>query len=478
MFSVANRFNQEMNSTQNPFKQRVLLILGVAAYVALFQWMYENYLYPNWDYYGFHYNPPPWPYLALSWIFSVTPGFWMPVELQRPSELAYWVLYLTVFIPSMFVPLYMGLDAPDEISLLMLTLYVGLAIIGSCYLLPLSRVRPPRISSALFWKAFACVLVALAVWLIVVSWNHIQFLSFNDIYDLRDLQSESSEGTLVNYAFMLLTGALNPFLMAYGLFFNRKWVWVAGVLGQLLVYGVGGTKGSILSIVFVLGFYALLKSGRHSFALRLTYGTFALAAGLCLSYIAAGYDPAPLDLHWVVLFVVLMRTLSVNGMLTGWYYNFFQTNPHTYFSHVRGLNWFLHYPYQRSVALEIGSVYIGPNDADPTAHFWATDGIGGLGLPGILLMSLFCAGVFWVLDSASRRHDPRLAALVTTYAAYNIANISIFTSLFSGGLGLLILLLYLMPPQRAQDHAGPLAANRQIVLVPLIPKASPIAQSP
>jgi hypothetical protein len=219
------------------------------------------------------------------------------------------------------------------------------------------------------------------------------------------------------------------------------------------VYAVGGTKGSILSTLFIPAFYLLFKAGRQPFALKVTFGTFVLAGGLCLSYVLAGYEPAALQVHWIVLFVVLMRTLSSNAMMTAWYYNFFQSNPHTYFSHVRGINWFVHYPYQKSVAMEVGSVFMGANDPDPTAHFWATDGIGGLGLPGVLLISVFCAVVFWVLDSASRKHDPRLAALVTTYAAYNIANISIFTTLFSGGLALLILLLYLMPAEPASHSA-------------------------
>ncbi len=469
-----SRTNQNATSIFYPIRRRILLISGVAAYVALFQWMYEYYLYPTWDYYGFHYNPPPASYLALGWIFSVTPSFWMPVELRRPSQLAYCVLYLTVFIPSMFVPLYQGLDAPGEISLLMLALYVGFAIIGACHFLPLFRLRPPRVSFRLFWKSFACVGAVLALWLIAASWNHIQFLSFNDIYDLRDIQSEASEGTLVNYPFMLLTGALNPFLLAFGHFFKRKAFVAAGVLGQLLVYGVGGTKGSILSILFVPGFYALLRNGHRWFSLKVVFGALALAGGLCLSFAFAGYDPAPLELHWLILFVVLMRTLSVNGMLTGWYYNYFQTNPHTYFSHVHGVNWFVQYPYQKTVALEIGSVYIGANDADPTAHFWATDGIGGLGLSGILLVSLLCAAVFWVLDSVSAKHDPRLAALMTTYAAYNIANISIFTSLFSGGLALLILLLFVMPASGAAEpveaaHRG----RRETFLLPSATKALP-----
>src|SRR6266852_9322580 len=75
-------------SRREPFHQRMLLVFGVIGYVALFQWMYENYLYPNWDYAGFHYYPPPAIYLALGWLLSATPSLWMPMRLTRPSQYA------------------------------------------------------------------------------------------------------------------------------------------------------------------------------------------------------------------------------------------------------------------------------------------------------------------------------------------------------------------------------------------------------
>jgi hypothetical protein len=450
---------------QASFRQRLLLVFGVLCYVALFQWMYEYYLYPTWDYFGFHYEPPPWPYLALAWTLSVAPSLWMPMKLERPSQLAYWVLFMAVFVPSIFVPLYVGLDTPQEVSMLMLALFAGFALMGCCYRVPLLRTPLTSISSRSFWKWFGGVTAALALWMLVVFRHHLQILSFNDIYDLRSVQNDVSEGTLVNYAFMLLTGAFNPFLMGCGLFYRRKWLLLAGVLGQLLIYSVGGTKGSILSIAFISGFYALFRLGRQPFALKLVFGTLALVGGLCVSFALAGYDVAPLQLHSVVLFVVLMRTFSSNGLMTAWYFNFFQNNPHTFYSHVKGINWFIHFPYDRTAALEIGSVFMGSPDADPTAHFWAIDGIGAMGLSGILLISIFCAVVFWVLDSASQRHDPRLAALVTCYAAYNIANISLFTSLFSGGLAVLILGLYLMPPKAAgwNEFARPASKTQSLL---------------
>ncbi len=436
-------FENTLSEKAGHYRLRLLLVGGIFAYVACFEWMYENYLYPMWGYLGFDYNPPARVYLALAWILSVTPSLWMPIKLSRPSQLSYWVLYIAVIIPSMFVPLYLGLDSPIDVTRLILALFVGFAITGSSYLLPLFRIHPWRVPRKLFWRSVACVATCLALWMAMVFRHHLQIVSFFDVYGLRDAANDVAEGSNVNYAFMLLTGAVNPFLMGCGLYYRRKWFFVAGALGQLLVYSVGGTKGSILSVAFIFGFYLLLKTRTSSFGLKMTFVPLALIFGMCLSYVWEHCDPGPLQS--IVLFVVLIRVLSINGLLTAQYYSFFQSNPLTYFSHIKGVNWFVHYPYQYSVGQEIGLATSGTTSLDATAHFWATDGIGGLGLPGVLLVSILCALVFWMLDSLTRRHDPRLIALVTTYAAYNLANISIFTTLLSGGLALLMMTLYLMP---------------------------------
>lgn len=424
-------------------KKRLLLLLSIVGYVAFFQWMYVNYLYPFWGYFGFDYNPPGRGYIVLAWFLSVIPSLWMPADLSRPSQLAYWVLYVAVTIPSMFVPLYVGLNPPNEIVYLLLALFAGLAIAGSSYLLPLFQIRPPRVSPRLFWLSVGCLTAGLSLWMIIVFRHHLQIVSFQDVYEVRNAANDVGEGTQVDYAFTLLTGAMYPFLMGWGLYRKHRWVFLTGALGQVLVYSIEGTKGSVSSILFVLVFYFLLRAGRKGFALKMAWAALAFVAVLCFSLVLAGYDPGPL--HTTLLFVVLMRTLSVNGLLTAQYYKFFQHNPLTYFSHIKGVNWILAYPYKYAIGQEIGLAYVGSTNLDATAHFWATDGIGGLGLPGVLLMSFLCAGVFWILDSASQKHDPRLAALVTTYAAFELANISLFTSLCSGGLALMILLLYLMP---------------------------------
>jgi len=446
-------------------RQRLLLISAIAAYVTCFQWMYINYLYPNWAYFGFDYYAPNVRYLILAWMLSLLPSLWMPIELTRPSQLAYWVLYIVTYIPSMFVPFYTNINPPGEISFVVIIFFVGFALTGISYLLPLLKLPRIPVSGRVFWSAFVLIAVGMVIWMIAVFHDHLKIVSFGDVYDQRNNSSDIAEGTLVNYPLMGLTGAIDPFLMAYGLYYRRRWLLLAGILGQVLVFSVLGTKGSILSVLFVPGVYALIRIGKSPFGLKITYACLILLGGSCLAYILASYDPGPL--LFLALFVVLMRTLPMGGLVTAWYYNFFQQNPVTYYSHVSGINWFVHYPYANFVGLEVGSFYQTGSGLDATAHFWAMDGLEALGLPGVLVISLFCALLFWVLDSSAKRHDPRFGALVITYATYNLANISLFTSLLSGGLAFLILALYVMRPKPGMEYlAAPVTQRRRIVSLP------------
>jgi hypothetical protein len=436
---------------------RFILLLAITGYVACFQWMYVNWLYPEFGYFGFDYNPPGTGFALLAWTLSLLPALWMPINLKRPSQVAYWILYIMVFIPSMFVPLYAGLSSAADVGVLMVTLFVGLAIVGSGYLFPVHHFKFTGVSVKVFWRAFGLLAAALVVWMMVVFRSQLHIVSFEDVYDLRFAASDLAEGSQVNYGYMLLTGAIDPFLMAYGLFYRRWSLFVVGALGQLLVYSAIGTKGSILSILFIPGFYLLLNMRRYPFAVKLTFCCLALISGMCLSCVMVDNDPGPI--HSLVLFVLMMRTLSMGGLVSAQYFDFFQHNPFTYYSHIKGVSWIVSYPYKYGIGQEIGLAYAGTTDLNATAHFWATDGIGGLGLPGVLLMSVLCMLVFWVLDSSSRRHEPHLAALVITYAAYNVANISIFTSLLSGGLALLIVLFYVMPTQGSETSRASMSTQ-------------------
>jgi hypothetical protein len=339
----------------------------------------------------------------------------------------------------------------------MLTLFVGFVITGLSHRRQLLKLSPPRISKSLFWYGFALIAGGLAMWVLVAFRGNLHIVSFSDIYDIRNATDDVMAGTLLNYPLMLLPGAINPFLMGWSLYRRKPWMFLAGALGQLLVYSIMGTKGSATSILFIPAIYLLLRGDRNRFAVKLMWSVVALFAGLSLSNMVAGENAGPLLA--TVLFVVFSRTFGANGLLTAQYYDFFQINPHTYLSHAKFFNWFTSYPYSNPLGIEVGSYYTGDPTFDASAHFWATDGIGGFGLPGIILVSIFCAFIFWMLDSIAQKHNPRLAALVICYAAYNFANGSLFTTMLSGGLGLLMVILYLMPREKSELSLEPMISG-------------------
>lgn len=425
------------------FTARAPVVLTIGLYIALFQWVYVQYLFPTFDYLGFGFNAPSPRYLLFGWVLALAPCLWMPLRLARPSQLAYWVLYISVFIPSMFVPLYAEMEPDREIAVLMLVFFLGFLVMGLSHRLPLWKTKIVPLPARAFWKGLGTLFAAIAVFLTVVFRSNLHFVSFNDLYDLRAAANDITNG-FADFAFMLLTGAISPFFMGYGLFYRRRGLFLWGAAGQLLAYSVGGTKGSVLSILFIPAMYLLLRVRRFPFGILFPLSCCVLLAVFAAAYLATGKDPGVVVS--MAMFVVFSRTLGMGGLLTAQYYDFFQSNPFTYWSHLKVVNWYVHYPYQYPVGQELGLAYVGTIRLDATTHFFATDGIEAAGLPGLFLIAIFCAFVFWVLDSVAQKHDPRLAALVTTYAAYNLANISIFTTLLSGGLGLLMLLLYLLPP--------------------------------
>jgi len=433
----------QLEETLARWYHRPLVVLGVGVFVALYQWAYIHFVSETYSTYGFDYQPVSGFYVAMAWLFAILPSLWMPIRLTRASQLGYWVLYLTVAIPSMFVPLLAGLNRPDEVVPLMAVLCAGVGILGLGYLFPLRSFRSSAISPALFWTGFAVLGVACTLAIIVSFWGNMHLVSFADIYDVRDNAQDAGGGAFLNYALMWSYGAVYPFVIAWGLYYKKRLLFLLGSLGQVLIYSCFGTKASLLSIVFIAGMYCLFRLGRGPFSLKLVWAVASVFFVLCAIFKIEGEEPDFVTL--MLMFLVMFRSFGLSGLLTGQYYYFFQHNPHTYFSHLKVANWFVHYPYHYPLGTEIGYYYYGAQ-IDTTAHFWATDGLAALGLVGILLASAVCAFLFWVIDSATVRHDARLVGLVTFYATYSLANLSLFTTFLSGGLGLLVLFLYVLPP--------------------------------
>lgn len=423
---------------------RLLLVVGIVSYVALFNSLYISWLAPTFSYMGMTYTKPASILTFLGWGFALLPAIWMPIHLRRVSQLPYWFLYLLVYIPSLFAPSYMALESRHDLLVLMLCLLGGFGIISVTYLLrPVVPVRI-ELSRRLFWLLIATITVLLDGWVVWVYHSRMHLVGFNDVYDLRWAAAEAGRGTGVDYATMLLSSVINPLYMAFGLFSRRKSLVLLGFLQQLMIYSCEGSKAVILSLAVIAAVYFATGRTGRLFSLRLLGGIVVLLLILAVVSWRGAENPV---LEFV-LFLLFARTVANAGYTTGIYANFFHSHPLTHLSSVHGVGLFVHYPYGDPLGIVLGVYEMGNSQLDINAHLWASDGIAAFGPVGILLISLLCLLVFWILDCSAIKHNVIFASLVVAFITINLANVSLFTTLFSGGLALVILLLVVMPETR------------------------------
>ncbi len=420
---------------------RVLLFAFLALYIQLYSWLYIKWLAPTFSYMGMTYHEPRSTLFALAWVFSLLPAIWLPLTLRRPSQIPFWLLYLLVYIPSLFSPQYMSLQSGQDLSTLIWCFFAGFLIISIGYAVPPIRLRQTILSPRFFWVVILVLAVVLDAWVLAVYHSKMRLVGFYDVYDLRSEASETSAGSGVGYAVMLLSSVINPLLMAYGLVSRRKSFVLLGFLNQLLLYSAEGSKAVFLSVFVLIGLYFMTGKTGRMFGLRLVTALTGILVGLA---ILANIK----DLNPVVTFamsLVFMRTFANGGYMTGAYANFFHTHPLTFLSSVHGIDKLIDYPYPTPLGLLLGNYEMGNPELDLNAHFWASDGIAGFGPIGVILISVMCAIVFWILDSCAARHDVVLASLMVAFVTLNLLNVSLFTTIVSGGLGLVAALMVLMP---------------------------------
>jgi hypothetical protein len=140
------------------------------------------------------------------------------------------------------------------------------------------------------------------------------------------------------------------------------------------------------------------------------------------------------------------RVIMVPGLLTGFYYDFFSTNPKVMLLH-SVFSWAGTYPYPVRYPVLIAEYYLNTVDGFANANFLA-DAYANFGIPGMFAFSLLLGMVLWVLDSLCEGMDLRYAASLSILAFFTLANSALLTGLLSFGILFLLLVLWLHPPEK------------------------------
>jgi hypothetical protein len=391
------------------------------------------------------------------WLVAVVmfASLFLPHEYQRPSGFVGWLLFVFCFVPSIVLSTILGVLRPDVLLQLQLSLcigMVGILIIPSpdSTFFPITAVAPTN-----FWFVLLLLYFGSVGLIVAFNYGNMKIVGMADVYVQRF--AANSDVGISAYAMGILSGALDPFLMAIGLV-NRKPVLLAlGAVGQVVVYAVLAQKIVLLSVLYVPGFFYLL--GADNFRQNPKSAPLLRIGALSIALLLVGCGSMSLSANSnssvfkEVGALLLMRQFSLPGGLVAQYGAFFTDHPLTYFTHINIVKAVFGATYTRDVGLEIGSYLAnGGIGMNANANFFARDGIAALYLIGPATMGIVVGLCLRIFDMIIGDEHLAVAGLTLTAFGFSLTQSSFFTSLLTGGGLLCLLILYWYRSINSLEH--------------------------
>lgn len=417
--------------------ERVTLVGLSLAYSTALLWAYTSVISPAYAYEGYLNRKPSVAVVAFALLLAALPCLWLPKELCRLSAAAVWVLYLIAYVPGEVIPMFSYGNASVLIPW-------GISLAGAFGLmswivhLPHMNTFEPNSSFALFWTVVGSLLaVSYALALGAGLSLGVPNLADTYIYRAAFVRDVASQGLALGYVVPWAGNVLNPLLISWGIVGRKPILLVAGVLGEVALFFVNGSKAFLALPVLVVILHVASRNGGRRFgrSLLITWVLVVVASqGLVL---AAGND--------FVSYTVVRRVLVTPGVLAGRYVEFFSANEKTLFSDSALLG-VVTPRYSVATPQLIGGIYFGPGTGANASVF--ADGFAGLGLIGVLVLGLFTGMVLRILDSAALGRRWTVMLGVAGALGFALSQSALSTTVLTHGLVLAIVLALLLPISR------------------------------
>jgi hypothetical protein len=434
--AVYKRIAPEDHWFSNLLSSRLGLFIYCLFYVFTFALIYRWVIVPVWGYEGFRLKATI-PRQITAALLASLPGLWMPIRLERPSQVVYWMLYLLVVAPACMVSMWALEDqssGPVFLSVCLIGLFAVTGLVYRIPLLPLPRVHLERYEFAVLLVLLSTIFYAFLVSSFGFKFH---FVSFDDTYSVRaDYQSTLDKApTLVAYAISWQAWVINPLVMAMGLRWRRPSWLLVGVAAQFIIYSISAFRSMFFSTALLIYLLWMMKSERRFGSRFVTTWTAVFAFAGALQYFGLMLTPAAL---------LVVRMTALPGLLTGYYYEFFSSHPYAMLGYSIFRS-FVGYPYAVQPPYLIASTYFHNPAMESNANLWA-DAFANFGYVGLVVSSLLLGLVLWLYDSMAAGRDKRFAALAIGLPAFALANTGLLTALLTNGIALAMVLIYLMPP--------------------------------
>ena len=421
----------------------VFVCISAVVFSLVLIFLYANDVVIRFDYTGLIWNPN-WLVLITGFIVIAVVALWLPVELIRAGDILVYVLFCMVFIPAMlFPPVASHIPGEQLITFQMVFLACFLALLAANRF-PLVDIdvqifaRKPYVLSLL-------VLTGLMALPVVYFYGVPTSLpTFADVYERRLASRTSSAAmpALVGYLWFWLAKVSSPYLFVTGVVWKSRLLIFTGVFTSLYLYGLTGSKTVVFSVGLILAVMIFLRVAGQQTLLAIIP---ALVVFMPLAYLL---DRVVTN-YWLTS-LIARRTFMVPGILTGYYVEYFSSNPFIRWSN-SFLAGFHDNPYGVSLPPTIiGREYFLEHTA-ANAHFWA-DGFANWGLLGMVIVTIPASILVWALNTFSVGKSLYIIVPLSALIGYTLANTAIFTALVTHGIGLILFLIALVPREQSWEN--------------------------
>ena len=372
----------------------------------------------------------------------------LPPRIDRFLCISIWIMYLLLVMPGCVMIYSLGF----EHLFLDFCLYIVLPIAVMSALL---KQRGFAKITAAPWnidRRIIQIIIALAMttggYLFVIKFNTLSF-DFLDVYTRR-FAERSTAKTLDAYLLSAFSGALAPFLLAYGLQCRDRWIVSMSILGFILVFCIEGTKASLfIPCILILTHFAI-KFKLYTPLKLIT----VILIGLAASYLIDNYD---LHLNG------LRRIICAPMVTICWYFEYFPNSGFLWGRDMFLVSFLTSSDILPSPGMQTGDVYFRTgggtnNNANAFSVGFAEGGTIGAWISALLLF--FCLSLF---EKVTRKSPVEFAVLIAIPLAFRFCEQGLHTAMLSGGVVVLFLILLIvnLQPRNAYQKCGSLLPRMQ-----------------
>ena len=408
-------------------------IICALIYILIYDYAFREFVYRLFYYMGIDYIDMTLDKF-LSWaILSIIPILFYK-RIQNLSSFFCIFLYVLVYIPfihALFTMWNISFFTMYGYGILLCAIFVLLLNIGNRKTFFKNIIIEPLIP----FKWIQAITIILTIVLVAMSAGSMHFVNIftqSDLmYQLRAENSESAGGGLLAYIKGWLFGGFYPFLLVNYLS-ERKWIKTALVIGAyFLLFMIDMQKLTFFMPFALIVLYFVIRKERNAIYSKLHAFLMYFLSVLSLIIVLLKDEVLQLALG----FIVILRTSAVAGWLSQYYLRFFcvNDNPFTYYSHINIVNAITNkYPFNEPLGIAV---------AYGSQHANATDGMAAGGIFGVLFIGLLFYVIMHLINSVSYRYKLSDLLIIFLPTLSYILNTSIFTTLLSNGLLILIIII-------------------------------------